>query len=51
MDALLAVLRQLADGARGPLVHALIDELEAALAAQAPQAPAPAPIGPPAAIA
>lgn len=47
MEALIEVLRLLADGARGPRVHELLDQLEAAghaPAAPAPQAPAVAPV-------
>jgi hypothetical protein len=45
-EAVLRVLRMLADGERGPRVHAVLDELEAA--PHAPAAPAPhAPAAPP----
>jgi hypothetical protein len=43
-ELVLRVLRKLADGERGPAVHELLDEIEAAgrvPAAPAPQAPAP----------
>lgn len=48
MDGLLSVLRMLADGVRGPLVHELIDKLEAA--GKAPAAAPRAPAAPPAAL-
>lgn len=47
MEALIEVLRLLADGARGQRVHELLDQLEAAghvPAAPAPQAPAVPPV-------
>ena len=46
MEALIAVLRMLADGARGPVVHELLDKLEAAGHVPAPPAPSAPPAAP-----